>query len=117
MSESPKLQRAADEAFDSLIDAVTVTIFEVTIRGLMADSGVRGDAATGKAIFSEIGLQGFRKFTAELTAAKRENEDPDLATRLLERYIEFALEHKGYFRVMFRSEGEAIAAGALLGGY
>ena len=56
------------------------------------------------AIFTEIALRGFRAFAAELGAPVRSDDDRDIATRLLERYVDFALENKGYFRVMFRSD-------------
>ncbi|MEN9507027.1 MAG: hypothetical protein RI958_2953 [Actinomycetota bacterium] len=81
----------------------------LSFRRIAADAGVSHQApyhhfGDRDAIFAEIGLQGFRTFTAELTAPARADEDPDTATRMLERYVEFALRNKGYFRVMFRSD-------------
>lgn len=81
----------------------------LSFRRIAADAGVSHQApyhhfGDRDAIFSEIGLLGFRKFTTEMTAAPRADEDPAPATRMLERYVEFALRNKGYFRVMFRSD-------------
>jgi AcrR family transcriptional regulator len=81
----------------------------LSFRRIAADAGVSHQApyhhfGDRDAIFAEIGLQGFRTFTAELTAPVRADEDPDIATRMLMRYVEFALRNKGYFRVMFRSD-------------
>lgn len=81
----------------------------LSFRRIAADAGVSHQApyhhfGDRDAIFAEIGLTGFRKFTAEMTAPVRGDEDSDMATRLLERYVAFALRHKGYFRVMFRSD-------------
>ena len=81
----------------------------LSFRRIAADAGVSHQApyhhfGDRDAIFAEIGLEGFRRFTEELTAAPRDGEDPDVATRMLERYVSFALENKGYFRVMFRSD-------------
>lgn len=81
----------------------------LSFRRIAADAGVSHQApyhhfGDRDAIFSEISLLGFRKFTTEMTAATRADEDPDPATRMLERYVDFALENKGYFRVMFRSD-------------
>jgi AcrR family transcriptional regulator len=81
----------------------------LSFRRIAADAGVSHQApyhhfGDRDAIFSEIGLLGFRRFTAELTAPARDDEDADTATRMLERYVEFALANKGFFRVMFRSD-------------
>ena len=56
------------------------------------------------AIFSEIALQGFRKFTAAMSAPAHVDEDSNLVVRMCERYVEFALANKGHFRVMFRAD-------------
>jgi AcrR family transcriptional regulator len=81
----------------------------LSFRRIAADAGVSHQApyhhfGDRDAIFAEIGLQGFRKFTAELTAPKRDDEASEIAPRMLDRYVEFALCNKGYFRVMFRSD-------------
>jgi AcrR family transcriptional regulator len=81
----------------------------LSFRRIAADAGVSHQApyhhfGDRDAIFAEIGLQGFRKFTAELTAPVRDDEASESAPRMLDRYVEFALCNKGYFRVMFRSD-------------
>lgn len=81
----------------------------LSFRRIASDAGVSHQApyhhfGDRDAIFAEIGLLGFRKFTAELSAPRRADEDADPAIRMLERYVTFALRHKGYFRVMFRSD-------------
>jgi AcrR family transcriptional regulator len=81
----------------------------LSFRRIAADAGVSHQApyhhfGDRDAIFAEIGLQGFRKFTAELTAPMRDDEASEIAPRMLDRYVEFALCNKGYFRVMFRSD-------------
>ena len=81
----------------------------LSFRRIASDAGVSHQApyhhfGDRDAIFAEIGLLGFRKFTAELSAPRRTDEDADPAIRMLERYVTFALRNKGYFRVMFRSD-------------
>lgn len=81
----------------------------LSFRRIAADAGVSHQApyhhfGDREAIFAEIGLRGFQMFTANAMAAVRDDEDPNTATRMLERYVAFALGHKGYFRVMFRSD-------------
>jgi AcrR family transcriptional regulator len=56
-----------------------------------------------RGIFQAIALEGFAMFAEALRAAERRN-DVDTATALLEGYVEFALQHTGYFRVMFRTD-------------
>ena len=56
-----------------------------------------------KGIFQAIALEGFTLFTAQLKAAAQ-RDDLDSATAMLQGYVDFALEHKGHFRVMFRSD-------------
>jgi AcrR family transcriptional regulator len=77
----------------------------LSFRRIAADAGCQPPSlyhhfGDRDAIFAEIGLQGFRKFTAELTAPKRDDEAPEIAPRMLDRHVEFALCNKGYFRVM-----------------
>jgi AcrR family transcriptional regulator len=81
----------------------------LSFRRIAADAGVSHQApyhhfGDRDAIFAEIGLQGFRKFTAELTAPMRDDEASEIAPRMLDRYVEFALCNKRYFQVMFRSD-------------
>jgi len=81
----------------------------LSFRQIAADAGVSHQApyhhfADRHAILGAIALVGFRKFVDDLTAPVRDDDDPDPAVRLAERYVDFALAHKGYFRVMFRSD-------------
>jgi AcrR family transcriptional regulator len=65
--------------------------------------------ADRRAIFAAIADEGFTLLLAALQAAlDRVAADPagapDPATALLEGYVEFALAHRGHFRVMFRPD-------------
>lgn len=56
-----------------------------------------------KGIFQAIALEGFAKFAQALRDAQAgPGEFHSIA--MLEAYVEFALAHKGHFRVMFRSD-------------
>jgi len=59
--------------------------------------------ADRKGIFQAIALDGFTRFGDALRAAARE-EGGDPAVAMLDRYVAFALEHRGHFRVMFRPD-------------
>ena len=81
----------------------------LSFRQIAADAGVSHQApyhhfTDRSAIFGEIALPGFRKFTAAMNAPTHADDDPDQVVRLCERYVDFALSNKGYFRVMFRSD-------------
>lgn len=81
----------------------------LSFRQIAADAGVSHQApyhhfGDRRAIFSEIAQLGFLKFAEELSAPPRADEDSDLAVRMCERYVDFALRNKGYFRVMFRAD-------------
>ena len=81
----------------------------LSFRQIAADAGVSHQApyhhfTDRSAIFGEIALFGFRKFTAAMNAPTHADDDPDQVVRLCERYVDFALSNKGYFRVMFRSD-------------
>ena len=81
----------------------------LSFRQIAADAGVSHQApyhhfGDRSAIFSEIALQGFRKFTAAMSAPAHVDEDSNLVVRMCERYVEFALANKGHFRVMFRAD-------------
>lgn len=54
-------------------------------------------------IFQAIALEGFTRFAAALRAAERRT-DLDTSTAMLEAYVDFAVEHTGHFRVMFRAD-------------
>lgn len=56
-----------------------------------------------RGIFQAIAIEGFSMFAEALRSAER-RQDVDTATALLEGYVDFALEHTGHFRVMFRTD-------------
>lgn len=61
-----------------------------------------------RGIFQAIATDGYAMFTdTMLDALAGEPEDP--TTALLEAYVNFALDHRGHFRVMFRPDLCAIA--------
>ena len=81
----------------------------LSFRQIAADAGVSHQApyhhfGDRGAIFTEIAQRGFQKFTEMMSAPATADDDADLAVRMCERYVEFALDNKGYFRVMFRSD-------------
>ncbi len=81
----------------------------LSFRQIAADAGVSHQApyhhfGDRDAIFTEIALIGFRIFAAELAEPARRDEEEDIVVRMLERYVNFALTHTGYYRVMFRSD-------------
>ncbi|MEY3575935.1 MAG: hypothetical protein RLZZ88_1078 [Actinomycetota bacterium] len=104
----------AETLKDKVIQAAVDYIAEsgpdgLSFRQIAADAGVSHQApyhhfGDRDAIFTEIALLGFRKFSAELAGPARRGEDPDVAIRMLERYVNFAITHRGYYRVMFRSD-------------
>jgi len=104
----------AETLKDKVIQAAVDYIAEsgpdgLSFRQIAADAGVSHQApyhhfGDRDAIFTEIGIIGFRMFAAELAAPARRGEDPDVAIRMLERYVNFAITHRGYYRVMFRSD-------------
>lgn len=99
---------------DKVIKAAVAYIAEsgpegLSFRQIAADAGVSHQApyhhfGDRGAIFTEIAREGFEKFTAAMRSAARRDEDPNLAVRLCERYVNFAISNKGYFRVMFRAD-------------
>jgi AcrR family transcriptional regulator len=56
-----------------------------------------------RGIFRAIALEGFAMFAAALHTAEQ-RADIDQPTALLQGYVDFALEHKGHFRIMFRND-------------
>ena len=104
----------AESLKDKVIRAAVDYIAEsgpdgLSFRQIAADAGVSHQApyhhfGDRDAIFTEIAHIGFRIFAAELAAPVRPSEDPDIVIRMLERYVNFALTHTGYYRVMFRSD-------------
>lgn len=64
--------------------------------------------ADRRGIFQAIATEGYELFTtAMLESLAAEPDDP--TTALLEAYVNFALDHRGHFRVMFRPDLCAIA--------
>jgi len=59
-------------------------------------------------IFRAIAVEGFTAFADALRAADADTDD-DPTVALLEGYVEFALAHRGHFRVMFRPDLTGIA--------
>ena len=53
-------------------------------------------------ILAAISEEGFRAFAAEFRATLSSSSSP--LTDCLRTYVRFAMEHKGHFRVMFRSD-------------
>lgn len=80
----------------------------LSFRQVAAAAGVSHQApyhhfADRRGIFQAIALEGFVMFAAALRAAEQ-GDDLDPSTALLQAYVDFALEHKGHFRVMFRAD-------------
>ena len=56
-----------------------------------------------KGIFQAISVEGYEVFNVAMTGALA-NDPDDPSTALLEAYVDFALDHRGHFRVMFRPD-------------
>jgi len=56
-----------------------------------------------RGIFRAIAIDGFTMF-AEALRASRSRTDVDPTVALLQAYVDFGVEHRGHFRVMFRSD-------------
>lgn len=56
-----------------------------------------------RGIFRAIAIDGFTMF-AEALRASRSRVDVDPTVALLQAYVDFGVEHRGHFRVMFRSD-------------
>jgi len=56
-----------------------------------------------KGIFQAISVEGYEVFNAAMTGALA-NDPDDPSTALLKAYVDFALDHRGHFRVMFRPD-------------
>ncbi len=100
----------------------------LSFRQVAAAAGVSHQApyhhfADRKGIFQAIAIEGFTMFSAALReaadaavgaaepgstgASSGEPDDPverDPAVAMLDRYVEFATQHRGHFRVMFRPD-------------
>ena len=80
----------------------------LSFRQIAASAGVSHQApyhhfSDRRGIFQAIAVEGFSLFTAALRAAEN-RDDMDHATALLAAYVDFALDHPGHFRVMFRTD-------------
>lgn len=80
----------------------------LSFRQVAAAAGVSHQApyhhfSDRKGIFQAIALEGFTMFAAALREAEAQGGD-DPSTSLLQAYVDFAVEHTGHFRVMFRPE-------------
>lgn len=80
----------------------------LSFRQLAAEAGVSHQApyhhfVDRKGIFQSIASEGFTRLAATLRDVEGET-GTDRALLLLERYVDFALDNRGHFRVMFRSE-------------
>lgn len=85
----------------------------LSFRQVAAAAGVSHQApyhhfSDRRGIFRAIALEGFTLFAAALRAAEQRT-DVDPSTALMQGYVDFALEHKGHFRVMFRFDLTHIA--------
>ena len=81
----------------------------LSFRQVAADAGVSHQApyhhfGDRKAIFAAIAIEGFIKLDAALRRVPAGKLTADTAVAMGERYVEFALAHRGHFRVMFRSD-------------
>lgn len=79
----------------------------LSFRQIAADAGVSHQApyhhfGDRKAIFQAIALEGFEMLAASLGTEDVPGVEPSAI--LCERYVEFAIAHKGHFRVMFRTD-------------
>lgn len=79
----------------------------LSFRQIAADAGVSHQApyhhfGDRKAIFQAIALEGFEMLASSLGASGSPEVEPSVM--LCERYVDFAIAHKGHFRVMFRTD-------------
>lgn len=80
----------------------------LSFRQVAADAGVSHQApyhhfSNREGIFQAIAMEGFIKFSEALRASEQD-PNSDTATAMLESYVEFAVTHRGHFRVMFRAD-------------
>ena len=79
----------------------------LSFRQIAAEAGVSHQApyhhfGDRKAIFQAIALEGFEMLAESLGTEDVPGVEPSAI--LCERYVEFAIAHKGHFRVMFRTD-------------
>ena len=110
MAPRASAQTLRDKVIKAAVDYIAESGPEgLSFRQIAADAGVSHQApyhhfGDRGAIFTEIAREGFQKFTEVMGAPPRRDEDINLAVRLCERYVNFAITNKGYFRVMFRAD-------------
>lgn len=98
-----------DKVISAAVERIAATGPEgLSFRQIAIDIGVTHQAPyhhfrERRAIFEAIALEGFRNLSTELRAPTPSASD-DIASTMCERYVEFAIRNKGYFRVMFRSD-------------
>ncbi len=85
----------------------------LSFRQVAAAAGVSHQApyhhfSDRRGIFEAIALEGFGLFAEALREAANSGAD-DPAVAMLDRYVEFALSHRGHFRVMFRPDLNGLA--------
>lgn len=96
---------------DTILDAAVEYIAQygpdtLSFRQLAADAGVSHQApyhhfSDRRGVFRAIALEGFSMLGDSLRAVP---PGPEMAEELLVAYVEFALDHPGHFRVMFRRD-------------
>ena len=110
MAPRAAAQTLRDKVIKAAVDYIAESGPEgLSFRQIAADAGVSHQApyhhfGDRGAIFTEIACEGFLKFAEMMRAPARRGEDADLAVRLCERYVDFAIANKGHFRVMFRAD-------------
>ena len=98
---------------DAVLQAAVEHIAEhgpegLSFRQVAASAGVSHQApyhhfTDRRGIFRAIALEGFAMFAEALRAARvRTDVEPTVA--MLQAYVDFGVDHRGYFRVMFRSD-------------
>lgn len=101
----PKAETLRRAVLDAAIAISTATGPDaISLRKVAREAGVSHQAPyhhfrDRAGIFAAISEEGFSILTKELTHSRTRG-----ATSMCEAYVHFALQHKGHFRVMFRSD-------------
>lgn len=103
--EHPDVKRAVLDAAIEIIavdgpDALSMR--EVARRADISHQAPYHHFTDRAGILAAISEEGFRAFAAEFRATLSSSSSP--LTDCLRTYVRFAMEHKGHFRVMFRSD-------------
>ena len=98
---------------DTILDAAVGHVAEhgpdtLSFRQLATDAGVSHQApyhhfSDRRGIFRAIALDGFNQLAQVMSSVEYDSVD-SLSEELLIAYVEFALDHPGHFRVMFRRD-------------